>query len=597
MSFDYSVAIKLSIANLASQGLKLFERDLLGANIAATKLQDKIKGLKLAAVGFGLEKAGSGIFGFLEKSIDASKEYTRQLSLMNAAGMTQRDIAIATTAAWQTSRDVLTTTAADNLKAARELRSVLGPDSMGEVSAILPTVQRMKGILEALTGKAQDGVAFDMVKAIELRTPGVVSPAAIQKNADLMSRSLMAFGGTLNVNDFHLAMKQLKNNALGLSDEFVYDYLPTFIQEAKTKGGSGSSAATALRTMLNTMVAGVGITKSSIPLWLESGLIKQSDVVRNATGQFQLKPGALNDSALLQSNPLKWAEKDGGAILSLALKHGWSVNQTVDALVKNTNAQWALSTLLLKQPQFERDRKLVESGGTSIETYQKLLKTNPQLAQQALDAQWQNVLSILGFQILPRLIPYMVKFADALDGVSQWMAKNGQLTQTIAFGLAGMGIALSVIGKVMLTVGIIKFLGLGSSIASVAESAGKLSLVLGKAGLVGAAAAAGFAIGELINRLGPDGDLGGWIGRKVYDLTHPNGGVIDAAHPAPKINTIVGKGGSALVVHTHVNLDGQKVAENTTHHQAKALNGEHSSTDRHDSTMSLVWAGGGLALP
>jgi hypothetical protein len=597
MSFDYSVAIKLSIANLASQGLKLFERDLLGANIAATKLQDKIKGLKLAAVGFGLEKVGSGIFGFLEKSIDASKEYTRQLSLMNAAGMSQRDIALSTAAAWQTSRDVLTTTAADNLKAIRELRSVFGVARMDEAYAILPTVQRTKGILEALTGKQQENVAFDMVKAIELRTPGVISKEALQKNADLMSRSLMAFGGTLNVNDFHLAMKQLKNNAFGLSDEFVYDYLPTFIQEAKTKGGSGSSAATALRTMLNTMVAGVGITKASIPLWLESGLIKQSDVVKNATGQFQLKPGALHDSALLQSNPLSWAEKDGGAIIALAAKHNWSVNETVDALVKNTNAQWALSTLLLKQPQFERDRKLVESGGTSIETYQKLLKTNPQLAQEALDAQWQNVLSILGFQILPRLIPYMVKFADALDGVSQWMAKNGQLTQTIAFGLAGMGIALSVIGKVMLTVGIIKFLGLGSSIASVAEAAGKLSLALGKTGLVGAAAAAGFAIGKLINSLGPDGDLGGWIGRKLYDLTHPNGGVIDAAHPAPKINSIVGKGGGALTVHTHVNLDGQKVAENTTHYQTKALNGEHTSTDRHDPTMSLVWAGGGLALP
>ena len=93
MSFDYSVAIKLSIANLASQGLKLFERDLLGANIAATKLQNKISGLKMMAVGYGLEKVSSGIFGFLEKSIDASKEYTSQLSLMNAAGMTHKDIA------------------------------------------------------------------------------------------------------------------------------------------------------------------------------------------------------------------------------------------------------------------------------------------------------------------------------------------------------------------------------------------------------------------------------------------------------------------------------------------------------------------------
>src|SRR5580704_623471 len=147
MSNAYSLAIKLSVVNLASQGLRLITGDLMAAHGAAAKLGDKLKALKLIGIGYGLERAGSATLGFLEKSIDASKEYTRQLSLMNAAGMSQRDIALSTAAAWKTSKDVLTTTAADNLKAIRELRSVFGNQRMDEAYSILPTVQRTRGVM------------------------------------------------------------------------------------------------------------------------------------------------------------------------------------------------------------------------------------------------------------------------------------------------------------------------------------------------------------------------------------------------------------------------------------------------------------------
>ncbi len=485
MSYAYSVAIKLSVANLATQGLRLLTGDLLAAHGAASKLEEKLKALKMIAVGYGLEKIGAGTIGFLEKSIKASKEYTSQLSLMNAAGMSQQEIALATASAWKTSRDVLTTTAADNLKAIRELRSVFGVDHMSEAYGILPAVQRASAIQEALTGQKQENVGFDMVKAIELRTPGVMTREALNRNVELMTRSVMAFGGTINVNDFHMAMKQLKATAFGFSDDFVYKYLPTLIQEAKTNGGSGSSAATALRTLSNAMIGGVGINKASIPVWEAMGLIKPSDVVRNATGQFGLRPHAVKDVGLYQKNPELWAQKHAPEVYKYGADNHLSLLETVMAMYKNTNAQFAMYTLLAKQPQFERDKKLIESGGTGIEMYQQLMKTNPQLAEEALHAQWQNVLSILGYQILPRLIPYMVKFADWLDRASQWMAKNGPLTEKIAFSLAGVGIALSVIGKVMLTAGIIKFLGIGPVILAALTPLGLAAAAITAVGVAG----------------------------------------------------------------------------------------------------------------
>ena len=463
-NFAYSVAIKLSVANLASQGIKLIATDLLAAHGAATKLQDKLSALKMAAVGYGLNSIGGSVLGFMEKSVDASKEYTRQLSLMNAAGMSQKDIAEATASAWKTSKDVITSSAAENLQAIRELRSVFGKDHMHEAYGILPTVQRTKAILEALTGKEQHGVAFDMVKAIELRTPGVMTAERMQSNADMMARTLMQMGGTLNVNDFHMALKQAKTSAFGLSDDFVYKYLPTFMQEVKTKEGGAQSAGTALMTTYRALVQGV-IKKSAIPVWEEMGLISPNNVVRNATGQMQLKPGAVKDVQMFQANPYEWANTVlAPAVERYGKAHNLNREQTLSAMFGDRNAQWMLNTLIAKAPQFERDRELVESGGTSYDTYQKLLTSNPQLAQQAMHSQWQNVQARLGYEVLPRLIPYMIKFADGLDSISQWMEKHGTATTAIALGLVGIGLGLSLIGKILMTAGVIKFLGLGPAI-------------------------------------------------------------------------------------------------------------------------------------
>ncbi|HIQ17208.1 MAG TPA: hypothetical protein EYH41_04300 [Novosphingobium capsulatum] len=472
MSFAYSVAIKLSVANLASQGVRILANDLLKAHGAATNLQGKLSALKMVAVGYGLDRAGQGILGFMGKSIDASKEYTRQLSLMSAAGMGQKDIAEATAQAWKTSQSVITSSAAENLKAIRELRSVFGLHHMGEAYAILPTVQRTKAVLEALTGKEQEGVAFDMVKAIELRTPGVMSAQRMQQNADLMARALMGMGGTLTVNDFHMALKQAKTSAFGLNDDFVYSYLPTLIQEVKTKGGGAQTAGTALMSTYGAVIQGT-LKKSAIPLWEQMGLINPSDVVKNSTGQMQLKPGAVKGAQLFQQNPYAWANQVlAPAIDAYGKSRGLNREQILSGMLGNRNAQWFLNTMIGKSPQFERDRELIASGGSSKQAYDRLLKSNPQLAEQALHNQWQNILAILGYQVLPKLIPFMVKFANGLDHIAQWMSDHPNLTAAIAFGLIGIGGALMLIGKALMLAGVIKFLGLAPMIAGWFTSAG-----------------------------------------------------------------------------------------------------------------------------
>ncbi|MEX3628335.1 MAG: hypothetical protein VB138_01515 [Burkholderia sp.] len=647
MSFAYSVAIKLSVANLASQGIRLLATDLLAAHGAAAKLEDKLKALKLVAVGYGLEKIGSGMLGFLEKSVDASKEYTRQLSLMNAAGMTQREIAEAAAAAWKTSKEVITSSVSENLTAIRELRSVFGKDHMHEAYGILPTVQRTKAILEALTGKQQHGVAFDMVKAIELRTPGTMSAERMQSNADMMAKTLMAMGGTLNVNDFHMALKQAKTSAFGLSDEFVYKYLPTFMQEVKTKEGGAQSAGTALMTTYQALIGGK-LKKSAIPLWESMGLINPGDVVRNSTGQMQLKPGAVKDSALFQANPYEWANKVlAPAIEAYGKKTGLNREQVLSGMFGDRNAQWMMNTLIGKAGQFERDRALVDSGLSGYDTYQKLLKSNPQLAQQALHAQWENVQARLGYEVLPRLIPYMLKFADGLDSIAQWMEKHGTATTAIALGLGAVGIGLTLIGKVLMTAGIIKFLGLGPVISGMLARVGsgimsfigivgrgfgllaRGALFLGRALLMNpiglvitAIAAAAYLLWKNWDYVGPKlqaawdsiksavGALADWMRAKWewiksylpsswFSDSKGSGGTVAqpaaAAQPTGGSPYVAPKADQPVQVTTQINMDGRKVAEAVSQHQAKAASRPFSGSASFDYGMAAPPVGMGYA--
>lgn len=606
MAFEaYSVAIKLSLTNMVSSGLGMIAKDLTGLEKNVVSLQDKFKALKMIGVGWGLSHIGSSMFGFMGKTVEASKEYTRQLSLMSAAGMSQLEIAKATSSAWQTSKDVITSSASANLTAIRELRSVFGKDHMSEAYAVLPQVQRTKSIMEALTGKEQHGVAFDMVKAIELGTKGAVTKEGLIAQSEMMSKALMQFGGTLTVQDFHQALKYSRSAAPYLSNDFKFKYLPTLIQEMKTGHGGASSAGNVIAS-LYALVAGRQIPKELISNWQDAGLIKKGFVVADKHNRTTSKilPGGILGSPEFAENPYFWAQNYvAPAIKKLMTTKHLSEVDAYYALTKDRMKAFGLQTLVNKAAQFERDRKLIETGPTSIQSYQKLLKTNPQLAQQALDSQWQNVQARIGYEILPRLIPYMIKFADALDGIGQWMQKHPRQLQLLVGGFVGLGVAMSIVGKVLMAAGFIKLFGLGPALAGLLSP-----MRLAAAAITGATTAfaafvafkVGYMIGTWLNNevLSPlvkffsDGkalSLGDWIYQKVHgdgnDALGPTQYKIQNGHAVP----VPPKQQTPIQVHSTVTLDGKKVGEAVTKHQAREASRPPTGTSAIDPRMAQLY--------
>ncbi|MEN2672543.1 hypothetical protein [Herbaspirillum huttiense] len=582
----YKIGIRIQVLNFASQGLAMLGADLMKTHGMAAKLENSLKAVKIAGIGLASAKMGDGMLGFLEKSVKLSKEYTRQLSLMESSGsMNPAEIAEATSAAWKTAREVITTTPAENLEAIRELRSVFGADHMHEAYAVLPFVQRAKSVMEALSGKEQHGVAFDMMKAIDLRGNGAMTIDQVVKNADMMTQTLMAMGGTLNVHDYHMALKQAKTSGMRLDDTFVYKYLPTFMQELKTGTGGAMSAGTIMET-LRRSVAGGRIPEKMIPNWLASGMLTEEGVGHGGAKNRFIKPGSIAGTEMLLSNPFQWAnEVAAPAIEKLMKAKNVGFDTATAMLFGDRNAEFGVSTFIKKAQQFERDRKLIEKGNNSYDTYQALLKSNPQMAEMALQKKWEESMAIIGYQILPILIPYMQKFATMLDDVGQWMERNQSTVKAVALGFAGLAVAEAVLGRVLMYGAFIKFFGLGPMIGTAMRAIGTGIMFLARAFLlnpIGLAitgiAAAAYLLWKNWDTVGPwlqgiwDGIKNGvsalveWFASKWKWFAGLFGGGDSPKEGAPgtvereRDKFISPREARVMLVNTQINLDGRPMA-------------------------------------
>lgn len=467
----YSVAVRVTLINGVANGLMNMSRAFAKTHGDAKALQRTLDQIKFQVLAGGV-LAGTGLFGLhlISKTMPAAKEYARQLALMNTLGMKQADIAKVVGDAWKTTYAVPTTTAAANLATFRELRSAFGSDSEGQAHAsqMLPVVGRLQGVMRSLTGKDQDHVGFDMVKAIELRT-GVMTTAALERNADLMSRAIIGMGGTVTVSDFHGAMKMGKMATNKWSDDFAYNYLPTLMQELKTAHGGGAQSAGTILMSLYQQMHGK-MTKAAMPLWIESGLVRPQDVVKNATGSWQMKPGAVRGTDLFETNPYLWVQQYlRPAVDKLAAAKHITPETAINAMFSNRNAAFGAYNMYVKAAQYDRDKLTITRADGGYQAYAKLLKSDPTLAQAALAAQWQNILAQIGFSIMPTLVAGTLKLIDVLKTLSGWMHEHPRTVKVLTAAFAGLSGVLVFSGSVLMISGAFKAVGLALKVFQVAK--------------------------------------------------------------------------------------------------------------------------------
>jgi len=450
MSDVYKIGVRLSMVSNVGQMLGVLSKQFTGLNSSIANTQKGLARMKTAMAGALAVSAGVGVLDGFSKIVDASKEYTHQIALMNAAGFTHKELAGSIASAWQTSSKVITSSAQENLATIRELRSAFGKgEGMEHAYAVLPQVQRVSAMLESLTGKKQEHVGFDMIKAIELGTKGGVSIGAVMQQSEMMSRALMQFGGTLSVSDFHQNLKSSRAMAPYMTDDFKYNYLPTLMQEMKTKQMGGAGGAGTAIASLGQVVVGQMIPKALISNWIEAGLINKGSVVADPHNRTMSKilPGGVAGQNDFGANPYLWAQKYAmPAVNKLMAEKHLDQYGAILALTHNRVSAFALQTLINKSTQFERDRKLITEGPSSLSSYNTLLQKDPQMAQQALGNQWQNILAVLGYSVLPKIIPLVVSFANHLNQFATFLQSHANVAKGIMVGIGVLGVALVATG-------------------------------------------------------------------------------------------------------------------------------------------------------
>ncbi|MBB5508161.1 hypothetical protein [Paraburkholderia atlantica] len=585
----YKIAVRVSLINNVSSGLLAMSQHFAKVNGNAAQLQQRLDKIKTTMlIGGGAVAAGAFGFRLFDGAIKSADKYYHQLALLKNIGMSQAEVAETVKTAWQTTHDVMSTKASDNIKTLLELRSAFGDGKYHEALAILPTVQRMGAVLQSITGAPQDHVGFDMIKAIELGTKGALSEDGVKKQAEMMSQAIVAMNGTVTVADFHQALKYSRSAAPYLSDDFKYKYLPTLIQEMKTGKGGASGAGNAIASLYG-LIAGRMIPKELIQNWVDSGLVDKSKVVADPHSRTTSKilPGGIVGSGEFAANPEAYALKYiKPAIARLQAQKGLSEVDAFYALTKNRVTAFALQTLVNKSVQFERDRALIEKAPNSLQAYNRLARTDPELARQQLGAQWENLKIQLAYDVMPKLIKAFGWMAAKVSEIVKWMETHRTAVGAFVNTFLLLSTVLTVGGTLTLLKGAVS--GLGLVFTAVGGLGTAAAAIVNPIGLAVAAIA---TIAAAVYAFRP-------MSQSEIDSYKTDGGVRLTPGAQARINAgelsrgvTPGAGGGSGKTTGVVNLDGRLVGNFMADHLGRQASGPMTGTSNFDVSMGLPTPG------
>lgn len=506
----YKVAVKLTLVNEVTKNLTAMSAVFgkLGRDVDV--LQSKLNRLKKVAVVGGLA-LGGGMFGLhlLAKAVKPAEEYAHQLNIMNMAGMKQQEIAEATAAAWKTSKTVLGSTPTGNLQTFMDLRNIFG-DVRGKNSAAIqdmPELVRIGAVLKASSSgnlrDNADNLAFSIAKALDMRN-AVSNTGVFNQQAEMMTKVITALQGRVLPEDYRMLFKYGRQAVPGLSNEFLYEELPTFMMEMKGKGGgSGGSGGfgTSLAAFYRFFVQGV-MSKASLHGLQSVGLIGSSAALRTTTTGTMLKFGShIKDVGLAQTDPFQYVQK----VLLPAIHKKYGDNLTnnqlsliIGQIMKGSaqTAQFAVLQYALKAQNVYRDQKLIKEATDSKVAYQMALSNDPATAFAALTSQLNAFETALTLGVIPVLVPALIKLSDWLNKFGEIARKYPKFTRDIVFGFGGISAVLTVVGAVTLPLAVVGMWRLNRSIVALTAvangAAAKMGLSEGAAA-TGARAAGGAA--------------------------------------------------------------------------------------------------------
>lgn len=574
----YKIGIKLSLIDGVTGGILALAGHFRTVSREVDTLQGKLNRFKaIGAIGIGTTLVGAGMLKSMQSSLDAAKAYQLRVSRMQQMGMTQGDMTAAERAAWSASKATPTSSPTDALDAIMHLRMVFGHTA--DAIQNLPTILRMEGVLS--NAGLRGDQSYEIAKSLEM-IGATKTPAMFSSYADAITKGIIAAGGKVTAQDYLSAIKYGRTSAQGWNKDFIEYYLPTLIQEMKSRGGSGGASGgpgNALMSMYAAVVQGT-IPQKALKVWDKLGLIDQSKVVWTKIHSMKgLEPGGIKGWQQFMANPVEWAQK---SLLPALIKAGYTTHQqqlqAISYLFPNRTAGFMAAQMVEQGWKFERDRHLIENT-KGINNYAEVMKMSPQMQEEALHKRFEALRTIVGLQLIPILLNVLPPLISFLQKIVSFGQNHPTALKGLVLMFGALGTLLMVGGSIASFVASIGIISI--AFPALAAGAGALTVALGPvalafAGIVAAATAIyeaykfftdapktkpTFSQQVAANPLAPHTALDKMLGAPSLPVS---------AADIQTIAPIVQK--QPTVVHTHVHLDGKEVARSTSWHMSDQVN-------------------------
>lgn len=629
MAFEaYSVAIRLKLLDSVSTGLTgmagqfmALSRHANASQEAVSALQKRLERLKTTGlIGSALLGAGVGSLALFKAPLEAAAAFEQQVARFKLYGL--GDAVNAEAVKFARGMNIIGTSYTDAMRAMNEAQGVFRDSGLSGSAALAgaklaaPVLAKIAFATASLDDDTQARMrtqSLAMLRFIEMRG-GLQSPQRFNEIANLGWKAIQTSGGNVNWEQLRQFMAHGGIAAQGLSDTALLGELEPIIGELK-----GMRAGTALMTAYNRISGGVRIPNQVAHLLAQSGIWDPKQIIWNSMGGIKAFRGdPLKDAALFASDPGVFYERD---ILPLYARMGLTTAQ-----------QRALENTLIfgrTGGQFFSlyDRQAAVSH-RSIEAQRKALGLDASVAVAAqtpqgqlldLSKQWDRVLTDLGIVALPIAIKATRELTGLIKALDGFANRFPSFTRELE-GTVGLFAVLSTIGG-SIAIAKVGIGGLKLAIEGLGLAAKSATPGGGTGGAAVAAAAAGASAGwggklataakwaarlwvyetvaELIDDAIPRSWTPDWANRSIFStetLTAISkfAGLdnIGADKPAKSASQYVRGGSSqAVQVQTQVNLDGRKVGEAVSAHQARAAAAPQVGTSDFDPYMTPTPAG------
>src|SRR5574340_722834 len=439
------------------------EAGMIAANSQAGTLMTTIKGMAQIWAGLKIGK-------FYKESVGDAGDFQvieTQLQGLNLGAEKTQEIP---GKAWDDSKALKFASVLDTIQGRMAaIAGLASPMDQHVIDATLPRAMTLANNISLMGGKGdQRDMLRNLYGLVEARGQ-TEDPEAIKRTFDLVQRSYLMTGGKINLADIEKLVRQFGQGASQLSDDGLMRMIAVS-EQLKISGGEGGGGGGAQRAgtaykMLQAYGMGKNMSKQGLGMLIEAGIVDPGMVVDSGDSVLSknVKPGAWKDSSLLTKDPVQWVEKQMPAIIAFTQKYAKQYYDGKDVKdpeaiamavqkfftgigVSVTAAQaFGIAGQATTQARVENTMDIGRNAKGVEDLKKDFDDTLPQKIKQA-EAAFTNLKVIIGTQLLPVLTPLIEKFAEFLQGLSQFSKDHPAISFLSSVAVSFLGLAAVVKG-------------------------------------------------------------------------------------------------------------------------------------------------------